>query len=31
MLSEKRENWVPIDIAHILNQIGVDIFELIQN
>ena len=25
-----RENWVPIDIAHILNQIGVDIFELIK-
>ena len=24
-----RENWVPIDIAHILNQIDVDIFELI--
>jgi predicted ester cyclase len=25
-----RENWVPIDIAHILNQIGVDIFQLIK-
>jgi len=25
-----RENWVPIDIAHILNQIGVDIFKLIK-
>ena len=25
-----RENWVPIDIAHILKQIGVDIFELIK-
>ena len=24
-----RENWVPIDIAHILDQIGVDIFKLI--
>ena len=24
-----RENWVPIDIAHILKQIGIDIFELI--
>ena len=24
-----RENWVPIDIAYILKQIGVDIFELI--
>jgi len=24
-----RENWVPIDIAHILKQIDVDIFELI--
>ena len=24
-----RENWVPIDIAHILNQIGIDIFKLI--
>ena len=24
-----RENWVPIDIAHILNQIDVDIFDLI--
>ena len=23
-----RENWVPIDIAHILNQIGIDIFKL---
>ena len=26
-----RENWVPIDIAHILHQIGIDIFQLIQN
>ena len=25
-----RENWVPIDIAHILYQIGVDVFELIK-
>ena len=25
-----RENWVPIDIAHILKQIGVDIFQLIK-
>ena len=25
-----RENWVPIDIAHILYQIGVDVFELIR-
>ena len=25
-----RENWVPIDIAHILKQIDVDIFELIK-
>jgi len=25
-----RENWVPIDIAHILNQIGVDVFDLIK-
>ena len=25
-----RENWVPIDIAHILKQIGVDIFKLIK-
>ena len=24
-----RENWVPIDIAHILNQIDIDIFNLI--
>ena len=24
-----RENWVPIDIAHILDQIGIDIFKLI--
>tara|TARA_B100000929_G_scaffold289253_1_gene279443 strand:- start:179 stop:1270 length:1092 start_codon:yes stop_codon:yes gene_type:complete len=24
-----RENWVPIDIAHILHQIDIDIFELI--
>ena len=24
-----RENWVPIDIAHILNQIDIDIFKLI--
>ena len=24
-----RENWVPIDIAHILYQIDIDIFELI--
>ena len=22
-----RENWVPIDLAHILSQIGVDIFK----
>ena len=26
-----RENWVPIDIAHILNQLGIDIFEQIKN
>ena len=26
-----RENWVQIDIAHILNQIGIDIFQLIHN
>ena len=25
-----RENWVPIDIAHILNQIGIDVFDLIK-
>ena len=25
-----RENWVPIDIAHILKQIDVDIFEMIK-
>ena len=25
-----RENWVPIDIAHILDQIGVNVFELIK-
>ena len=25
-----RENWVPIDIAHILIQIGIDVFELIK-
>ena len=25
-----RENWVPIDIAHILSQIGIDVFELIK-
>ena len=24
-----RENWVPIDIAHILSQIDIDIFKLI--
>lgn len=24
-----RENWVPIDIAHILDQIGINVFELI--
>ena len=24
-----RENWVPIDIAHILHQIGIYIFKLI--
>ena len=24
-----RENWVPIDIAHILDQLGIDIFKLI--
>ena len=22
-----RENWVPIDLAHILSQIGIDIFK----
>ena len=25
-----RENWVPIDIIHILNQIGIDVFKLIK-
>ena len=25
-----RENWVPIDIVHILKQIGVDILENIK-
>ena len=25
-----RENWVPIDIAHILKQIDIDIFEMIK-
>ena len=25
-----RENWVPIDIAHILSQIGIDVFKLIK-
>ena len=24
-----RENWVPIDIMHILKQIGIDVLELI--
>ena len=26
-----RENWVPIDIVHILKQIGIDVFEKIKN
>ena len=26
-----RENWVPIDIAHILYQLNIDIFQLIHN
>ena len=26
-----RENWVPIDIIHILKQIGIDILENIKN
>ena len=25
-----RENWVPIDIAHILHQIGIDAFNLVK-
>ena len=25
-----RENWVPIDIVHILNQIGIDVLKLIK-
>jgi len=25
-----RENWVPIDLIHILNQIGIDVFKLIK-
>ena len=25
-----RENWVPIDITHILKQIGIDVFKLIK-
>jgi len=24
-----RENWVPIDIAHILSQLDIDVFKLI--
>ena len=26
-----RENWVPIDIAHILKQIDIDVFDIIKN
>ena len=26
-----RENWVPIDIAHILSQLGINVFELCNN
>ena len=25
-----RENWVPIDIVHILKQLDIDVFELIK-
>ena len=25
-----RENWVPIDIVHILRQLDIDVFELIK-
>ena len=25
-----RENWVPIDVVHILNQIGIDVFKLVK-
>ena len=26
-----RENWVPIDIVHILKQIGINVFDKIKN
>ena len=26
-----RENWVPIDLIHILKQIGVDVLDLIKD